>query len=259
MRGKITFQRFTWHSMPSTLQICFLRLCLWSGRTCGCTLTLFTSPLRRSEVHVLQEEEKKRSIINKSHQRVSHLYRTLLSSQCWNSPPSVLVTFMVPWWPQQNASWSFILISLYNCHQQLMVANDSTCILAINNVNWLSRNPQVFRTLCGYKSRAVNCEVNLPGTEDTVINQVVPPGGDSGIALCWVEACDLPKRGRLGCAMFGRGGLRSRIPRTLNLNRTLDYIHKLSFLCEYHLLEFIMFIFLWLTCTGSGSNIVRKT
>ena len=155
---------------------------------------------------------KKRSIINKSHQRVSHLYRTLLSSQCWNSPPSVLVTFMVPWWPQQNASWSFILISLYNCHQQLMVANDSTCILAINNVNWLSRNPQVFRTLWGYKSRGVNCEVNLPGIEDTVINQVVPPGGDSGIALCWVEACDLPKRGRLECAIFGRGGLRSRIP-----------------------------------------------
>ena len=57
-------------------------------------------------------------------------------------------------------------------------------------------------------------EVNLPGTEDTVINQAVPPGGDSGIALRRVEACDLPKRGRLGCAIFGRGGLRSRIPRS---------------------------------------------
>ena len=70
----------------------------------------------------------------------------------------------------------------------------------------------MFRTLGGYKSRAVELEVNLPGTEDTVINQAVPPGGDSGIALCRVEACDLPKRGRLGCAIFGSGGLRSRIP-----------------------------------------------
>ena len=56
--------------------------------------------------------------------------------------------------------------------------------------------------------------VNLPGTGDTVIKQAVPPGGDSGLALCRVEACDLPKRGRLGCAIFGRGGLRSRIPCT---------------------------------------------
>ena len=70
----------------------------------------------------------------------------------------------------------------------------------------------MFRTLCGYKSRAVELEVNLPGTEDTVINQAVPPGGDSGIALCRVEACDLPKRGRLRCAIFGSGGLRLRIP-----------------------------------------------
>ena len=70
----------------------------------------------------------------------------------------------------------------------------------------------------------MNCEVNLPGTEDTVINQAVPPGGDSGIALCRVEACDLPKRGRLGCAIFGRGGLRSRIPCTLNSNRTCNVL-----------------------------------
>ena len=56
---------------------------------------------------------------------------------------------------------------------------------------------------------------NLPGTEDTVINQAVPSGGGSGIALSRVEACDLPKRGRLGCAIFGSGGLRSRIPRTM--------------------------------------------
>ena len=57
-------------------------------------------------------------------------------------------------------------------------------------------------------------KVNLPGIGDTVINQAVPPGGDLCIALGQVEACDLPKRGRLGCAIFGSGGLRSRIPRT---------------------------------------------
>ena len=59
---------------------------------------------------------------------------------------------------------------------------------------------------------------NLPGVEDTVINQAVPPGGGSGIALSRVEACDLPKRGRLGRAIFGSGGLRSRIPLTIIKN-----------------------------------------
>ena len=46
-----------------------------------------------------------------------------------------------------------------------------------------------------------------------MINQAVPPGGDLCIALRQVEACDLPKRGRLGCEIFGSGGLRSRVPR----------------------------------------------
>ena len=53
-----------------------------------------------------------------------------------------------------------------------------------------------------------------------MINQAVPPGGGSGIALSRVEACDLPKRGRLGCTIFGSGGLRSRIPLTLILKLT---------------------------------------
>ena len=57
-------------------------------------------------------------------------------------------------------------------------------------------------------------QVNLPGIGDTVIKQAVPPGGDLCIALGQVEACDLPKRGRLGCAIFGSGGLRSRVPLT---------------------------------------------
>ena len=60
-------------------------------------------------------------------------------------------------------------------------------------------------------------EVNLPGIGDTVIKQAVPPGGDLCIALGQVEACDLPKRGRLGCAIFGSGGLRSRVPRNYTL------------------------------------------
>ena len=53
-----------------------------------------------------------------------------------------------------------------------------------------------------------------------MIKQAVPSGGDCGIALRPVEACDFPKRGKLGCIIFGRGGLRSRIPRTLSLNKT---------------------------------------
>ncbi len=55
-------------------------------------------------------------------------------------------------------------------------------------------------------------KVNLPGTGDTVITKAVPSGGDLCIALCQVEACDFPKRGKLGCAIFVSGGLRSRIP-----------------------------------------------
>ena len=66
----------------------------------------------------------------------------------------------------------------------------------------------------GYKAGRVAVKVNLPGIGDTVIKQAVPPGGDLCIALGQVEACDLPKRGRLGCAIFGSGGLRSRVPLT---------------------------------------------
>ena len=55
-----------------------------------------------------------------------------------------------------------------------------------------------------------------------MINQAVPPGGDLCIALRQVEACDLPKRGRLGCAIFGSGGLRSRVPRYCKKNNVTD-------------------------------------
>ena len=49
----------------------------------------------------------------------------------------------------------------------------------------LFRNDQHKRARVGEKD-------NLPGTEDTVIKQAVPPGGDFGIALSQVEACDFP-------------------------------------------------------------------
>ena len=58
--------------------------------------------------------------------------------------------------------------------------------------------------------------VNLPGTGDTMIMKVVPSGGDQRIAPRLVEACDLPKRGRLGCIIFDSGGLRSRNPHLRN-------------------------------------------
>ena len=54
--------------------------------------------------------------------------------------------------------------------------------------------------------------LNLPGTGDTMIMKVVPSGGGQCIAPRLVEACDLPKRGRLGCIIFDSGGLRSRNP-----------------------------------------------
>ena len=45
-----------------------------------------------------------------------------------------------------------------------------------------------------------------------MIKKVVPSGGGQCIAPSLVEACDLPKRGRLGCTIFDSGGLRSRNP-----------------------------------------------
>ena len=57
----------------------------------------------------------------------------------------------------------------------------------------------------------VRVEVNLPGTEDTVIKQAVPPGGDSALHSALLKPA-IPQTGGLGCIIFGRGGLRSRIP-----------------------------------------------
>ena len=63
-------------------------------------------------------------------------------------------------------------------------------------------------------------KINLPGIEDTVINKAVPSGGDSALHFRRVEACDFPKRGKLGCEIFGSGGLRSRIPLLYSLIKT---------------------------------------
>ena len=65
---------------------------------------------------------------------------------------------------------------------------------------------------------------NLPGTGDTVIKKAVPSGGDLCIAHRQVEACDFPKRGKLGCAIFDSWGLRSRIPFTLKQNQITEII-----------------------------------
>ena len=66
-----------------------------------------------------------------------------------------------------------------------------------------------------------------------MIKQAVPPGGDLCIALGQVEACDLPKRGRLGCAIFGSGGLRSRVPLTnsqsINISPHQLFLNKVGF------------------------------
>ena len=90
---------------------------------------------------------------------------------------------------------------------------------------------KLYRTAGSTKLRKRARKDNLPGIEDTVIKQAVPPGGDLCIALGQVEACDLPKRGRLGCAIFGSGGLRSRVPRTfhnLNQKNTLHFEETLD-------------------------------
>ena len=39
----------------------------------------------------------------------------------------------------------------------------------------------------GYISKQESCEVNLPGTGDTVIKQAVPPGGDSALHLALLK------------------------------------------------------------------------
>ena len=65
-------------------------------------------------------------------------------------------------------------------------------------------------------------QVNLPGTGDTMIKKVVPSGRGQCIAPRLAEACDLPKRGRLGCVIFVSGGLRSRIPHNSNKGKGLS-------------------------------------
>ena len=82
----------------------------------------------------------------------------------------------------------------------------------VNSFDSITKPTNVHTLLITYKDPVHRELVNLPGIGDTVINQAVPPGGDLCIALGQVEACDLPKRGRLGCAIFGSGGQRTRFP-----------------------------------------------
>ena len=103
----------------------------------------------------------------------------------------------------------------------------STCL---ENVSPLTLEcdlqPQISVSGSFYKTSRFYLRVNLPGTGDTVIKKAVPSGGDLCIALSQVEACDFPKRGKLGCAIFGSGGLRSRIP--LHINKSKENHHTLQ-------------------------------
>ena len=80
-----------------------------------------------------------------------------------------------------------------------------------------SQKPTIELYTKGYINMGLSVEVNLPGTGDTMIKKVVPSGRGQCIAPRLAEACDLPKRGRLGCVIFVSGGLRSRIPHTLQI------------------------------------------
>ena len=78
------------------------------------------------------------------------------------------------------------------------------------------------RRLLSYITRPCRGDVNLPGTGDTVIKQAVPPGGDSALHLAVLKPA-ISQTGRLGCIIFGRGGLRSRIPRPITNVQTAKY------------------------------------
>ena len=68
---------------------------------------------------------------------------------------------------------------------------------------------------------------NLPGTGDTVIKQAVPPGGDSALHLALLKPA-IAQTGWLGCVIFGRGGLRSRIPRICPNNKINSEVSERS-------------------------------
>ena len=59
-----------------------------------------------------------------------------------------------------------------------------------------------------------------------MITKAGSPGGGQCIAPRLAEACDSPKRGELGRAIFDSGGLRSRYPLTIEGND--EWIPELS-------------------------------
>jgi len=62
-----------------------------------------------------------------------------------------------------------------------------------------------------------------------VITKAGSPGGGQCSAPRLAEVCDSPKRGELGRAIFGSGGLRSRYP----LTEPINHIKNVSFeLCQ---------------------------
>ncbi len=75
-------------------------------------------------------------------------------------------------------------------HSYVYNTNMSSANWPVNKISWSKPISVSYWQL--YISGTVRKAANLPGTGDTVIKQAVPPGGDRGIALCSVEACDLP-------------------------------------------------------------------
>ena len=84
--------------------------------------------------------------------------------------------------------------------------------MTVYSKNW--KNYEIFKpTITSDKFRYITVMTfNLPGTGDTMIKRVVPSGGGQCIAPSLVEACYLPKRGRLGCTIFDSRGLHSCNP-----------------------------------------------
>ena len=111
-----------------------------------------------------------------------------------------------------------------------------------------------------YKRAACEVENNLPGTGDTVIKKAVPSGGDLCIALSQVEACDFPKRGKLGCAIFGSGGLRSRIPlpHHKQTKQFFFLIHRFYRLCRISCKQLRMRIVLKNGCIESWRQVAEN-
>ena len=71
----------------------------------------------------------------------------------------------------------------------------------------------------------MECQVNLPGTEDTVINQAVPPGGDSGIAhFAELKLAISPNVGDSGAQFLVVGDCVRASPVRISLKHKTKYV-----------------------------------